>query len=689
MISVVAEKPRLVGERSLASRRPDLAQQWHPSRNGDVTPEHVTFRSGKKFWWVCAEGHEWDATPDNRFSKGCPYCSNKRVDTRNSLVATHPHLAGEWHPTANGSLTPNDDVVAGTNRVLWWQCEAGHDYQQMGAVRLRGHGCPYCSGRHATPEDNLLVRFPDLARQWHPTKNGQLRPGDVKPFSPRKAWWVCATGHEWEATLGNRAKGTGCPKCSGRVVTPTTSLAALRPEIAAQWDPERNAPTSPDQVRPGSARAFWWHCSLGHKWLAAVAARASGRGCPVCTSRRVSPDTSMATVRPDLAAEWHPTRNGDLTPHEVLPATNRRLWWMCERGHEWQAQGNNRYSGGRCPYCQNRKVADDNCLTTTHPGLAAQWHPTLNGNLQPFAVTYGTSQRIWWICSLGHEWEDSANNRTSGGGSGCPFCSRRRVSSDNCMAVTHPHIASQWHPTRNGKLTPSDVLVGTNRSIWWLCATGHEWKARGNDRLSGFGCPFCSNRQVDANNCLAATHPELASEWHPTRNGTLTPFNVVGGTGIAIWWKCARDHEWCTTANARTTSGTGCSDCASGFRFNAPAMVYLVTTGEAHKIGIAGDGRRTALHERYGWRTVMRQWVPSGLLARRVELRILAYLRRNEMPPHYAVGAMPQGGETETVSATAISVEALVALIEETVEAVVTQDPQMGVQERGQQARLF
>ena len=61
--------------------------------------------------------------------------------------------------------------------------------------------------------NSLAVKDPQLAKEWHSTKNGDLSPKDVFHHSGKKVWWVCDRGHEWQAIINNRASGTGCPYC--------------------------------------------------------------------------------------------------------------------------------------------------------------------------------------------------------------------------------------------------------------------------------------------------------------------------------------------------------------------------------------------------------------------------------------------------------------------------------------------
>ena len=64
------------------------------------------------------------------------------------------------------------------------------------------------------------------------------------------------------------------------------------------------------------------------------------------------------------------------------------------------------------------------------------------------------------------------------------------------LATTHPLLAKEWHPTKNGKLSPEQVTGGCGKKVWWVCEKGHEWQATVNHRGYGRGCPVCSGNQV-------------------------------------------------------------------------------------------------------------------------------------------------------------------------------------------------
>ena len=338
-------------------------------------------------------------------------------------------------------------------------------------------------------------------------------------------------------------------------------------ELLGQWDVTRNLPLTPAKLSHGSKQKVWWRCQKGHSWQAAVHTRTgSGTGCPVCAGKiPLAGETDLATLYPQLAHQWHPAKNGGLTPDQVLPGSHRKVWWICEKGHEWQAQIKSRVAGCGCPVCASREIhPHENDLASQYPLLAAQWHPTKNGALRPETVAPRSSRKVWWRCAKGHEWQASVDSRVSG--SGCPVCSGRKVvPGENDLATQFPQLAAQWHPTKNGALSPQQVTSCSNRKVWWECERGHAYQATVAARtMSESGCPYCAGRKVLAGfNDLATKFPDLAAQWHPVLNGNLGPDMVTPGSRRKVWWVCPLGHVWKAVIYSRTgTNKCGCPICS-------------------------------------------------------------------------------------------------------------------------------
>jgi len=346
---------------------------------------------------------------------------------------------------------------------------------------------------------NYCLKFErtDLLRQWDKASNVDMTPQTVTYGSKRKIRWRCDRGHTWSATVKSRIEGCGCPVCARRTVAVgENDLQSTHPAVAAQWHPTKNAPLTPTDVLSGTQRRVWWQCSKGHEWRAAVSSRTvDGSGCPVCANKVIlRGENDLQTQFPEIAGQWHPDKNGPLQPSEVSAYSNRKVWWVCDHGHEYPCAVSARVSGSGCPYCANKRVlAGFNDLQTTNPHLAAQWHPTQNGNLTPRTVTAGSTKKVWWICALGHSYQASITSRNRG--SGCPYCAGRKVLIGfNDLATREPALAKQWHSTLNGTLTPHMVTVGSHKKVWWQCPEGHIWKSVIESRATRkkCGCPVCA-----------------------------------------------------------------------------------------------------------------------------------------------------------------------------------------------------
>ena len=209
-----------------------------------------------------------------------------------------------------------------------------------------------------------------------------------------------------------------------------------------------------------------------------------------------------------------------------------------------------------------RKPPKGKSVADLNPDLAKQWHTSKNGDLTPLDVTYSSGSIVWWKCSKDedHEWEAKISNRNNG--TGCPLCPRFPKAGKS-FADKNPHLINEWHSTKNGDITPYDVTSNSGRKFWWKCskAIDHEWEASVDNRAKGKGCPCCSGRKAVKSNCLATTHPEIAKQWHPTKNGNIYPSSVLSQTNHKYWWQCEHGHEWETSIKNRTNKNSGCPNC--------------------------------------------------------------------------------------------------------------------------------
>lgn len=344
-----------------------------------------------------------------------------KVNKNNCLALKFPKIAKEWNFSKNKNITPLD-ISYGSQRRVWWKCKNGHEwYVSVGSRTFRNRQCPYCSHQRVYREISLGFLKPELAKQWHPIKNGKLTPFDIPSGSSKKVWWQCLIcKNEWRSSINGRFHHKSCPFCDGKRVNNTNSLLIKNPDLIKEWVFEKND-ISPDKVTDNSGRKMWWKCKNGHEWQASIRARNHGSACPYCCSRYVCKDNCLSTMSPRLAKEWHPTKNGELTPIEVTSGSKTRVWWRCKNGHEWEATVNNRFNQRQnCPYCCGLKTCQDNCLAVINPDLCKEWNYKKNDPITPHNISPHNSKKVWWKCKNGHEFLATVGSRSYG--SGCPKC---------------------------------------------------------------------------------------------------------------------------------------------------------------------------------------------------------------------------------------------------------------------------
>lgn len=494
-------------EDSLLKQRPELVLQWDWKKNLPLRPEQFTCCSKENVWWRCEAGHSWCARISSRVNgkAECPYCnSSKLLVGVNDLQTVAPQLAAEWDQAANGTLFP-EDVMASSNRKVWWRCAHGHCWGARVCNRTEhGESCPYCAanqdkGELPQPEDTLKI----LVTQWDEEKNTPLRFETVNlEACKKKLWWRCEKGHSWQATFFDRQnRQCGCPYCSGKSVLPGfNDLASQYPELAVQWAQEENAPLRPEEVNVGSHVKVWWRCEKQHLWHASVHDRMVGRECPYCAGRKVLAGfNDLQTLNPAVAAEWDAEKNAPLTPQQVTVRGSQNVYWICEKGHSYQAVIGTR-TGKRntgCPYCAGKRVlAGFNDLQTQYPELAREWNEERNAPATPDRVLPTSKEKFWWNCPNGHIWEGSVSARMQD--AQCPYCSGADMAGKKLpFPLAYPNLYAQWDTERNVEISPWRVQEQSLSRVGWICdVCGTRWEATIFSRTNGkSNCPECEQKK--------------------------------------------------------------------------------------------------------------------------------------------------------------------------------------------------
>lgn len=572
-------KKLLPGVNDLASVNPELALEWHPTKNGSLKPTMVKANSHEKVFWLGKCGHTWSAQINNRnaHGRGCPYCSKQLVlEGFNDLASQYPELAKQWD-TEKNNKKPNE-IIAGGNNKYYWLCEKGHSWETSIAKRKRGDGCPYCGNKKLLVGFNdLATTAPDLALEWDYDLN-EKTPQAFLAGSNSFAHWKCKYGHTWYAAINSRRAGKGCPYCAGQKVWPGfNDLASKNPELAAEWDYDKNKKT-PSEVTASSSLSFYWKCKFGHSWQATITNRHQGRGCPECDKK-----------------------NKTSFPEQVILFYIRKTY----------PNSINRYKDA---FINGMEL--DIYIPTLQTGIEydGPFHSSeeaLVRDLKKYQICQGEGIRLIRVstrndapqeatCDIfihsdydynNYDALDEVMRRISevlplNG----PFDTKKELIQikkgylqsiiDNSLVNENQELCLEWNYEKNDGLLPEMFTSGSGEKVWWKCCLGHAWEASINSRSRGNGCPYCSGQKVlPGFNDLSHLRPDLAEEWDYDKNEEILPTQVTVHSSKIVWWTCPNGHGSYRMSVSHRSQGRGCRQCRNekaGVQFRKPVSQYSI-----------------------------------------------------------------------------------------------------------------
>ena len=443
----------------------------------------------------------------------------------------------------------------------------------------------------------LLKDNPLLVAKYDFEKNKEIGL-DFETLTARssdKAWWRCGKcGNSWFATIAsqNDVKEHGCPYCSGRlVIKGKTDLLTLFPDIAQEWNYEKNGDLKPDDISAKSGTKVWWKCPEGHEWKASAGNRThNNSGCPRCNIEKVNSFCEQAVFY-YVRKRFPDAINGDqslgIELDIFIPSIKTAIeydgeaWHHSERRMQNDAKKNSicKESGIRLIRIREPRLSEiDNC-TIIHR-FDSTSSESLNQAIKELLNLLGVS-------------EPNIDIDSESGFILEQFSSKKYT---NSLAYCNPDIAAEWHPTKNGNMTPEKISKGSRRIVWWLGKCGHEWPAKVGERTRPItmrkngrinkprGCPYCSGKRILVGfNDLQTRYPDIAIEWHPMKNGDLKPTDVTPGSHTRVWWLGKCGHEWQASPNKRCGGNRNCPICFKEKRSHA---VMCIETGKIYDSGI-------------------------------------------------------------------------------------------------------
>ncbi len=216
-------------------------------------------------------------------------------------------------------------------------------------------------------------------------------------------------------------------------------------------------------------------------------------------------------------------------------------------------------------------------IKSTHPLIAADFHPTRNSDIVIDDLSKGSRIAIWWKCKNQHEYKVSIVSRIRS--NGCKICNAPKITEKNrlrafkperSLAALRPDLLLQWDNNKNSS-DPKQIMAGSHAKAFWICDKGHQWSAAIKSRaLQNVGCQICSKAEQGERTIswhlkrkserLFDKFPELEAEWDYDKN-VIMPDTLLPFSGKKAHWKCQFGHSWITSISNRTTNGSQCPHC--------------------------------------------------------------------------------------------------------------------------------
>ena len=556
----------LQGFNDLATKNPPIAAEWDYERNGALMPEQVTSKSNRIVWWRCPAGHEYKAPVCNRTlqNQGCPQC-NKERKTSAKEKAVFYYVGKAFTDAIENVNLP----WLGKRELDIYIPSLNIGVEYDGSTWHKKPGVDEGKDKLCAKHGIHIIRIREEGCLRYDSSSTKIYFGPTEKIASLDQAIVEAL-----MLLGCKDIDVDLDRDYSAILElyvskpKINSLTAIRPDIAAEWDYEKNGKLNPDYVQVASNKTVWWKCpKCGVSYRMMVNARTGEKhsNCPYCAKKRILKGLNdFGTEHPELLPEWDEEKN-ELSPFQISSGSDKRVWWRCANGHVWEASIYSRVSlKTGCPYCAHQKTDGTNSFGILYPELLEEWDYEQNAD-DPFSLLPASNKRFHWICKkCGYHFVQTLSDRTYAH-KGCTLCAHQvLVPGVNDLQTQYPEVAKEWNYERN-ELRPDQVSGGTNKKYWWKCKKcGYEWECVVASRTKRDSkCPRCSGKAiVPGVNDLASLCPDLMEEWDYEKN-TIRPDSISIGSNKKAWWKCSKGHSWEAVVHTRTLTHCGCPYCAN------------------------------------------------------------------------------------------------------------------------------
>lgn len=493
-------------------------------------------------------------------------------------------LLSEWDLDKNEKFDVKE-LGYGSHKKVWWKGnECAHQWEATIKNRTSGTGCPLClveSGRKLIKrrtlikgENDLATEHPELLKEWDFKRNEKFLPSEITSGSRIKVWWICPKCNQsYRNSISDRVRGRECPNdiCRKKkqsdnikkaLLERRGSLSQHNPELVKEWHPTKNGVFTPEDINPRSDVKVWWLGNCGHEWEATPSNRVRlNSGCPICSNKIILVGfNDLATTHKDLCFEWDYEKNRDLLPTEIVAGTHRQVWWVCSKGHSFKASISNRSknNGTSCPHCDIERKTSFNKVIYYYLKLIFE---DIQENYRPEFLNKKELDIFIPSLSLAIEYDgEYYHKRASRDIIKNQLCRKNGIEVIRIREPECPILPNEFTCFIRKTLKENELKECIEFVLNYI---NDNYKLNLKididlirDRSKILEMYLISEKE----NSLEFINPELAKEWHPTKNGKLTSDHISYSSNKSVWRLGNCGHEWEAKVNNRL-NGNGCPIC--------------------------------------------------------------------------------------------------------------------------------
>lgn len=455
-----------------------------------------------------------------------------------------------------------------------------------------------------------LINNKKLMKEYNYNKNNDIYLETLTTGSTKKIWWRCSKGHEWKASVCNRARGRNCPYCANRkVLIGYNDLQTTNPNLISDWDYEKNI-KKPTEITYGSGYNAFWKCHIcKNEWQTKVLSRSRGTGCPFCSGRRaLKGKNDFYFLHQNLMSEWDYEKNIEIDPKKLTQYSHMKVYWICKNcGFSWKTSIAERTRGRGCPKCFK-----DTQISFPEKVICFYIKKYFSSTLENYKSDFLNKMELdIFIPELnlaieydGEAWHKNLNKDIEKD----KICKRNNITLIRIREPKCPKIESSSIIIKLDDLSRENL----EEKIKYLFSKYFKISANINikrDIKEIYAFIDYSKKE----NSFANKKTDLLLDWNYEKNYPLLPTQVSKSSSIRVWWKCHKcGYESITSVNSKN----GCKYCNQPhnipptnkmviqMNLNGEVINTFHSIREAERItGISRKGITGVCNKSYGYKT--------------------------------------------------------------------------------------